>query len=67
MTKSTVTLRVNDMPMEMRTYGFPCGETNCTKTADMEFVILTLEAEYKMPICKKHAKELIEDASLDRV
>ena len=65
--QSTVTLRVNDMPKNMLLFAFPCGETNCTNQGTQEFTILTLESEFKMPICAKHAKELIADAGLDRV
>ena len=61
MKQSTVTLRVNDMPKQMLAYHFPCGETNCSKEATQEFTILTLDAEYKMPICTKHAHYLLRD------
>lgn len=61
MPSSTVILKINPLPNEMTIYNFPCGETNCPKLGEMELEIRTLESEFKMAICTKHAKELSYD------
>ena len=67
MKQSSVTLKVKEMDSGMRIYSFPCGETNCTTTATKEFHITTLDSEFIMPVCSKHAQELLNDASLSRL
>ena len=61
MKQLNVTLKVNDMPKTMLQYNFPCGETNCPNDAEAELCILTLDSEFKMPVCYKHAAQFVRD------
>jgi hypothetical protein len=55
------------MPRNMMDYGFPCSESNCYTSATMEFTMLTLISEFKLPLCKQHADELAQDARISSV
>ena len=54
----TLKIKFNDMSKAMLLYSFPCGETNCYEAATREFEIATIDSQYKMPVCSKHAKWL---------
>ena len=58
MRQSTVTLKINNMPSEVRAFGFPCGETNCMTLANRVLRIITLDDEYELPLCAMHAQRL---------
>jgi hypothetical protein len=58
MTKLTVTLKVNKMAEEVQAFGFPCGETNCMKLATHEFQFATLDDDYRLPLCARHAQRM---------
>jgi|SRR5215471_6128469 len=59
------TLRINNLPENVRVFGFPCGENECMTLATKVLVIQTLDAQYEMPLCANHADRLAKDAHID--
>ena len=45
---------------EVQAFGFPCGETNCMNLANKELQITTLDDDYRLPLCPKHAQRLAQ-------
>lgn len=54
-----ITLKINEIPPNIGLFDFPCGESNCWNKATMELQLTTLDDDYRLPLCSKHAKSLM--------
>ncbi len=58
MAQSTISLRITDMPTEMRAYGFPCAETDCWTLGTKELELQSNGVHIKVALCEDHAERL---------